>query len=264
MRPKHSFGQNFLSDASAAEKIAQLVCEGEPDTVLELGAGLGALTFCLLHRHCQVVAVERDRDLVPALESLFAEAIGGGRLRVLEADAKSVDWGIWLEGQRPVIAGNLPYQITGPLLHRTVTMADSILRAVFLVQKEVADRLTAEPGTKQYGALSVFTQACFDVRRAFLVKSGAFYPAPRVDSAVVVLEPLTPPIARETATFRSLVKAAFHARRKTLRNAWKGLAPPELLQWAAAESSIELDARGETLSVQQFAAMSYRLEEETE
>ena len=160
--------------------------------MIELGAGLGALTRPLLATGvARLVAVERDRDLVPALAQELAGELEGGRLEILEADAKSVDFVELLAGRpKPhVVAGNLPYQITGPLLQKAVHIAPSIERAVFLVQLEVVDRLAAGPGSDAYGALSVFVQRAFKVERAFVIRRGAFYPQPNVDSAVVTLEP---------------------------------------------------------------------------
>ncbi len=261
LRPKHSFGQNFLGDAQLAARIAELCAPTGRERVLELGAGLGALSEKLLARAPQVILLERDRDLVPALRELFLEPIAAGRARVVEADAKTADWLSLLGPERPrVVCGNLPYQITGPLLSKSVRLARDIDRAVFLIQREVADRLVAEPGTKQYGALSVFVQAQFSVRRALLLKPGAFHPPPRVDSAVCVLSPLEVPVAEETRAFRLLVKSAFAARRKTLRNAWKSLAPGAVLDAAARGAGVSLDARGETLSPGQFASVCALLE----
>jgi 16S rRNA (adenine1518-N6/adenine1519-N6)-dimethyltransferase len=262
LRPKRSFGQNFLADANMAARIAELATPSPDCEVVEIGAGLGALTAVLLGRAKRVVAIERDRDLVPALTEIFAEPIAGGRLELLEADAKQVDYLECLAGAAPasrIIAGNLPYQITGPLLERIVGMGRSIRRGVFLVQKEVADRLAAAPGTEDYGALSVFVQAQFHVERAFIVRRGAFYPQPGVDSAVVVLNPHEVPISEETSAFRRVVKSAFAARRKTLRNAWRALGTGEAVAAAAQAAGVNLDARGETLSVAQFAAFAVAL-----
>lgn len=265
LTPKHSFGQNFLSDAGTAQRIAELIggkSQSEPLRILELGAGLGALTSHLLAAGHHVIAVERDRDLVPALHELFAEQIERGKLTVLEADAKTLDWAAQFDGsERQVLAGNLPYQITGPLLEKTCLLTSRLERAVFLVQKEVGDRLAAAPGSKTYGALSVFIQARFSVKRAFVVGAGSFYPAPRVASAVVVLTPHAEPITEETAVFRSVVQSAFHARRKTLRNAWKSLGSLEMLERVAAKTGVDLDARGETLDVRQFAEVARALEQ---
>ncbi|MFO0568593.1 MAG: 16S rRNA (adenine(1518)-N(6)/adenine(1519)-N(6))-dimethyltransferase RsmA [Polyangiaceae bacterium] len=263
LQPKKSFGQNFLTDAELARRIAELATTPEGGTVLELGAGLGALTLPLLDRASRVIAVERDRDLVPLLATELAPLIEAGRLRVVEADAKSVDVKALFEGTpRPhVLAGNLPYQITGPLLTLAVESARCLDRAVFLLQLEVADRVAAGPGDAAYGALSVFVQAQFRARRAFVIKRGAFHPAPNVDSAVLVLEPLATPAAQETRAFQELVRGAFRQRRKKLRNAWKGVLgkDSETLERAATRCGVDLNARGETLSVAAFACMAEEL-----
>lgn len=262
LRPKHSFGQNFLCELRHAERIAELAAPTGEERVLELGAGLGALTDKLLIRGCSVVAVERDRDLVPILQDEFVADIDSGRLEVVAADAKTVDWEALLgDHPRPVVAGNLPYQITGPLLRRTVSLAGKLERAVYLVQKEVADRLAAAPASAQYGALSVFAQAAFVVDRALTIRAGSFYPAPRVDSAVVVLSPRPERLAVETPLFRAVVKLAFGARRKTLRNAWRSLGVGDALERIADTAGVRLDARGETLTVAEFARVAHGLAE---
>jgi 16S rRNA (adenine1518-N6/adenine1519-N6)-dimethyltransferase len=158
-----------------------------------------------------------------------------------------------------VLCGNLPYQITGRLLERAVAHADDVERVVFMVQLEVAERLAAEPGTKIYGGLTVFVRAAFRARKLFDVAPGSFHPAPDVTSAIVRLEPERPRRAEETDVFRALVKGAFGARRKTLRNAWSNVAPKEMIAAAAGAAGISLDARGETLDVDQFAAMANAL-----
>ena len=255
LAPKKSFGQNFLVTADVADRIAAAaVPDGERGTVVEIGAGTGALTAALASRAERVIAIERDRDLVPLLERAFADA---PNVRVVEADAKTMDFAE--AGDSFVLAGNLPYQITGLLLERAATLGPRLRRAVFMVQREVADRLLASPGTKTYGALTVFTRAAFDVVRLMNVAAGAFFPPPDVTSAVVVLAPRADRVV-ETERFRALVSKAFEQRRKTLRNAWRSVAPPEKLASAASSAGVSLDARGETLSVAQFAAMERALD----
>jgi 16S rRNA (adenine1518-N6/adenine1519-N6)-dimethyltransferase len=250
-----------LADENLAQRIAELVPMGA--SVVELGAGLGALTRPLLTRAGRLVAVERDRDLVPALAELFEAEIAAGTLRVEEADAKAVSVTALLEGApRPyVLAGNLPYQISGPLLEAAVHMAGEVELVVFLLQLEVVDRLVAAPASEHYGALSVFVQAAFQVVRALVIRRGAFYPQPEVDSAVVTLTPRATRVS-ETAAFRALVKGAFQKRRKKLRNAWEGVAgrSREQLAACAVRAGIDLDARGETLGVAEFARMAAELE----
>jgi 16S rRNA (adenine1518-N6/adenine1519-N6)-dimethyltransferase len=257
LSPKKRFGQNFLVDVHAQRTIAEAATTPEGGTVLEIGAGMGALTRPLLERAARVVAIERDRDLVPLLTTDFAEPLATGRMRLVEGDALLQDWAELLEdGPRPhIIAGNLPYLLTGPLLERATTLADRVDRVVFMVQAEVADRLVARPSTKEYGALTVFVQAAFDVRRVITVRAGAFYPRPDVDSAVVALDSAKQRRAEETDAFREAVRAAFGMRRKTLRNAWKSLYgwSKDELEARAQQAGISLDARGETLSVEDFA-----------
>ncbi len=263
LRAKYHFGQNFLADEALARKIAALAVGDSPAHVVEIGAGLGALTAPLLERAGRVVAIERDRDLVPALRTRFAAAIDEGRLIVQEADAKSVDWfEPFEEGAQPIIAGNLPYQLTGPLLERLCGVAARVHRVVLLVQLEVAERLVAAPSTPAYGGLSVFVQAQYLPARQFIIRRGAFYPQPNVDSAVVTLEPRRPPLASETPLFRSLVQRAFGQRRKQLRNAWReidGRSMQEIVA-AAATAGIDLGLRGESLGVSQFWRMAGALE----
>ncbi len=264
LRAKKSFGQSFLVSEHVVAAIASACVPANEvgrARVLEIGAGLGALTAALAARASRVIAVERDRDLVPLLCEELAPEIARGIVEVLEADAQSLDFGQLLAGPPAprVVAGNLPYQVTGRLIEQAVTSAGSFDRAVFMVQKEVAERLVAPPGTKEYGALTVFTRAAFDVSRLLTVSPGNFYPRPEVTSAVVELTPH--PRARETDGFRALVRAAFAMRRKKLRNAWQPVVPdPGTLARLAAASAISLDARGETLDVADFARAADALE----
>lgn len=267
LAPKRSFGQNFLVSPHAVEAIAKAcIPDGEVSRarVLELGGGTGVLTRALLARAGHVTVVERDRDLVPVLGEELAEDIARGACTIVEGDAANVDVAALLgeaDPSRPrVLAGNLPYQITGRLLERAVENADAVDRVVFMVQLEVAERLAAEPGSKTYGALTVFTRAAFRVKKLFNVSPGSFHPPPDVTSAVIQLEPERPRRAEETDTFRAVVKGAFGARRKTLRNAWGKLDEPALVARAAQEAGIALEARGETLSVDDFARMTAAVE----
>lgn len=259
LTPKKSFGQNFLTDARITDAIAH-ACVPDSERgvarVVEIGAGTGVLTERLLERAAHVTAIERDRDLLPILRERFAAAIDEGRLLLVEGDAATVDFESALGSAPPrVLAGNLPYQITGRLVERACHASSSLERAVFMVQREVADRLIAPAGSKDYGALTVFVQAAFDVDRVVLASRGAFFPQPAVDSAVVRFEPRAERIA-ETPAFRSLVKAAFAQRRKTLRNAWSSIGPREVVEAFASDAAISLDRRGETLTTGEFARAS--------
>ncbi len=260
LKPKPHFGQNFLTDRNLAAKIAELATTPPGGTVVEIGAGLGALTGPLVERAARVVAIERDRDLAPALRAELGDAIERGALHVVETDAKRADYRALLEGgPRPhAIAGNLPYQLTGPLLELTVGLAGAIDRAVYMVQLEVAERLRAPADGEHYGALSVFVQAAFTVERAFVVRRGAFYPQPNVDSAVIVFTPRPDRPSEETPAFRAVVHAAFAQRRKALRNAWRGVLglDADAIASAASAAGIDLGKRGETLDVATFLRMA--------
>lgn len=262
LRPKRTLGQNFLTDNGLCQKIARAVCPGGGGSVLEIGAGTGALTAPLLAAGTRVVAVETDADLSRVLRQTFADAIQAGQLQLIEADVRELDLLAVLEGlPRPrVLAGNLPYHLSGLLLRRAVEVASTVDRSAFLLQLEVVDRLCSPAGGEAYGALSVFAQAVYAPERAFVVKRGAFYPQPNVDSAVVVLEPL-PRAVELSAEFTALVRAAFEKRRKTLRNAWRGVlgCTPEQIAVCAADAGIDLGNRGEVLDVRAFERMAEEL-----
>ncbi len=180
--------------------------------MVEIGPGKGALTAHLLDRADRVVAVEIDPILVQYLRAKFR---GNSQLDVLEGDILKVDPGQW---GRAVIAGNLPYYITSPIVGKVLGLGEGLVRAVFLVQKEVAARLTASPGSRDYGYLTVATQFFADVECLFAVPPAAFHPAPKVDSAVVRLTPRRELPATDPAAFLRFVSLAFQHKRKTLRN----------------------------------------------
>lgn len=260
LRPKKDWGQNFLGDEAILERIAA-ACELSPsDTVVELGAGLGHLTRALAATGARVVAVERDRDLVAALEE---EALPAN-VRVLAANAAQLDFAEIAGVARPVVAGNLPYQLSSPILFEVIEQRASVKRAVFLLQREVAERIAAPPGGRDYGLLSVLLQAWADVSLALRVPAGAFHPPPKVDSAVLRIDLLETPRAevRDPARFVRLVKAAFAQRRKTLFNALRAsehLGEPPAIASALERAGIDPTRRAETLSPQEFAALEREL-----
>jgi 16S rRNA (adenine1518-N6/adenine1519-N6)-dimethyltransferase len=262
LRPKRSFGQNFLVASAVVERIAELCTPAQSTHVVEIGAGLGTLTTALLARGARVDAIERDRELVPVLEKELEADLASKHLVLHEADAATFDYAPLFspENQTHVLAGNLPYQITGRLLEVATTLRDRVARVVVMVQREVGERLAAAPSTKTYGQLTVFVQAAFDVKRAFLVSPGSFHPAPEVDSAVLVLTPHRVPRAEETKTFRAVVHAAFGARRKTLKNALGALIENDAIEAEVAREAIDLGRRGETLSVEEFARVASAIE----
>lgn len=207
-------GQHFLKRRSVLARIAAAACPSHEPLVIEIGAGRGALTAELLPLADRVVAIETDRALSEHLRQRFAEA---GNLTVIQADVLSVDLTQWGPA---VVAGNLPYYVTSPILRQTLAMGGLLKRAVFLVQKEVAERLAAAPGSREYGLLTVITQLRADVQVLFRVPPSAFSPPPKVESAVVVLTPRGEegaPMLSEPG-FVEFLGLCFRQKRKTLRN----------------------------------------------
>lgn len=254
LQPKRSFSQNFLVQPRATARIADAAAALGVE-VVELGPGLGTLTHALLARGCSVVAVELDRDMVHVLTEELGDSPA---LEICEGDAAAFDFTAHSEacGNKLVVTGNLPYQATGAILRQVVRHREALAGAVLMVQREVRDRLEAQPGTASYGALTVFVRAAFEVDTVCRLKPGSFHPPPRVDSAVVRLIPRRSPLAEETPAFRSVVRAAFQMRRKTLRNALRAIGASERAEQSARRAGIDLGRRGETLSVEEFSQLA--------
>ncbi|RMG21399.1 MAG: ribosomal RNA small subunit methyltransferase A [Deltaproteobacteria bacterium] len=256
LRPKKGWGQNFLRERWVLDRIVAVLSPAPGERVIELGAGLGHLSERLLRAGADVVAVERDRDLVPILESALPE------LCVVAADAKQVDLRTLAGGAEKIaVTGNLPYHLTSPILFHVLEYRTLVSRAVLMMQKEVAERLAAGPGSKVYGVLSVRFGLHARCRIAFGVGPRAFVPQPKVTSSVVRIDFLERPRADpgDPALFRQLVKAAFGQRRKTLQNALKSVADRATLAKAFAEADIDPGLRAEQLPVEAFAALSRAL-----
>ena len=250
-RAKRRLGQHFLTDPRILGRIADAVGAGSDDTVLEIGPGPGGLTAQLAARAGRVIAIEKDHDLVPAL----AERVPG--VTIVEGDALEADWHA-LAGPRFLVAGNIPYNITSPLIDKAL-MPPPPERIVFLVQKEVADRVVAGAGEPDYGALSVGVQSVARADRLFTVPAGAFHPRPQVDSAVLRLEPVVDPLieAGEQAGFRRLVVGLFGFRRKQLGRGLRQLTgwPPDRVAATLEAAELRADARPEVLAPAAFAAL---------
>lgn len=249
--PKRSLSQNFLSDPRILARIADAVGAGTSDAVLEIGPGKGALTGPLLERAGRVIAIEKDRDLAARL------ATRDPRLQLIEGDALEIDWHALVGGQF-IVAGNIPYNITSPLIDKAL-MPPRPVRVVFLVQKEVAERVAAGPGSKEYGALSVGVQAVAKPERLFTVPKGAFFPVPKVDSAVLRLTPLASPLISdaEVEPFRRFVVGMFGYRRKQLVRALREQLDLDAEQGSAIvqKAGFEPTVRGEELSPAEFVAL---------
>ena len=260
---KKQFGQHFLNELETGRKLAALSGIAEKDRVLEIGAGLGALTIPLAERANRVIAVERDPQLVGLLKTEL-RAADVDNVDILVGDILSMNLSKMARalGGRITVAGNLPYNISSQVLIRLVKARRFVDRAVLMFQKELADRILSPPGRKTYGRLTVMVNYCAEVRKLHDLKSTAFFPRPKIDSSVIEIRfrPPSPAAAVDEKAFFGLIRAAFGQRRKMLRNALAaGGFDPEILSRAFGETGISGDRRAETLSVEEFVRLSNRL-----
>jgi 16S rRNA (adenine1518-N6/adenine1519-N6)-dimethyltransferase len=250
--PRKRFGQNFLHDKAVLQRIIDVIGLNADDHVVEIGAGKGALTQALLVRSAHVDLLELDRDLVPYLREKFRATAA---LHIHNADALSFDF---CQLSRPKeklrVIGNLPYNISTPLLFHLLDQTECIGDMHFMLQKEVAERLVAQPGTAAYGRLSLMMQYRCNVELLFTVPPGSFYPVPKVNSAFVCLSPHTrsPVELADEESFKQVVTQAFSQRRKTIRNSLKGMLTAEQIMTAGIDPGL----RAEALSLEQFARLS--------
>lgn len=247
--PRKRFGQNFLQSRHVIEDILRSINPQAEDNVLEIGPGLGALTEPLLRRLKRLTAVEIDTDLQKYLSEL---PIGQGKLQLIAADALTVDYSQF--GTELRVIGNLPYNISTPILIHLLRFSPFINDMHFMLQKEVVERMAAQPGTKDYGRLTVMLQYHCEVEHLFNVPPEAFDPQPKVDSAVVRLTPyLESPFAKvATEDLERLVASAFAMRRKTLNNNLKGIISAEQLN----ELGIDGGRRPEQISVTEYVQLA--------
>jgi 16S rRNA (adenine1518-N6/adenine1519-N6)-dimethyltransferase len=257
---KKSFGQNFLVDQGVITRILAAARLTDTDCVLEVGPGMGALTEELLPRVARLVAVELDRRMVEYLGKTFGSY---ENLEIVAADILRVDLTAALTERHPgpwKVVANLPYNISSQVLFLFLEQRSLFSLLLLMLQKEVGDRLVASPGGKDYGILSVMFQMYFDVRREILVRPGSFRPVPKVDSVVLSFRPLPAPRFPVTdhELFRTVVRASFSQRRKTLRNCLKGIGelPETEVLRCFAVAGIDPGRRGETLTLQEFSALT--------
>jgi 16S rRNA (adenine1518-N6/adenine1519-N6)-dimethyltransferase len=251
---RKSLGQHFLTDRRILGRIADAVGLTGSETVVEIGPGRGALTEMLLARAGRVIAIEYDRALAALLRTRYAD---DPRVTIIEADVLAVDIGDLVGGDY-LLAGNVPYYITTPILFHALRPPRP-RRAVYLVQREVAERIVAAPGSESYGALSVNVQAVARATQLFRVAPGAFRPPPKVESAVVLIEPLAEPIAHsgEEGPLRTFVQAAFGMRRKQMQRVLRSLYNLDAVRAGSLLRELEIDpeARPEVLSPWDFVRL---------
>ncbi|NOX38055.1 MAG: ribosomal RNA small subunit methyltransferase A [Calditrichaeota bacterium] len=260
-RPKKYWGQHFLMDHHLARQMVAAIDAPPPTLVIEIGPGKGILTRYLLDTPCQYVGVEIDPELADYLRQTFQAF---PNFHLLEADFLSLDLRSLFEqysGHTPVVIGNIPYNITGPILFKLFQHYRELHQAILMVQKEVARRITASPGSKDFGILAIFSQLYARVRYLWTVPAGRFFPRPQVDSAVVQFhfrKDATATIANE-ALFQRLVKTAFQQRRKMLKNSLSLLFPKEVLN----KLPFDLNLRPEQVPLSDWIQLANQLHQQT-
>lgn len=249
-RARKRFGQNFLHDPSVIQRIVDVINPQQNDHLIEIGPGKGALTNLILERAGKLDVIEIDRDLIDVLKTSFDT---NEHLKIHEADALTFDLSQF-GNQNLRIVGNLPYNISTPLLFHLLTYKEYIKDMIFMLQKEVVNRICAESGNKQYGRLTIMLQCYCDVESLFTIKPGAFNPSPKVDSAIVKLTPLSKPryALTDHESFKIIVREAFSQRRKTIRNALKKfISEPEIVKLDIAP-----ETRAENLQISDFVKLA--------
>jgi 16S rRNA (adenine1518-N6/adenine1519-N6)-dimethyltransferase len=248
--PRKRFGQNFLTDQNVLHDIIRVIAPAASDTMVEIGPGQGAMTALLLPHLSQLHVVEIDRDLVAMLQKKFSP----DKLILHAGDALQFDFGSLQPAQGKLrIVGNLPYNISSPLLFHLARYAPLVEDQHFMLQKEVVQRMVAPPGGKDYGRLSVMLQWRYQMEMLFIVPPQAFDPPPKVDSAIVRMRPLASPLACEQAKLEQVVTQAFSQRRKVIRNSLGGLFTEAQL----ISAGIDPQARPETIALEQYVALTH-------
>ena len=235
------FGQNFLVDDQIVNRIVTTISPKKSDNIVEIGPGKGALTFPLLQNLDHLSVIEIDRDLISLLKLKKQD-----KLTIYEADALKFDYGLISDNLR--IVGNLPYNISSPLLFRLLSSKNQIIDMTFMLQKEVVDRIVASHGSKTYGRISVMMQAFFEVESMFTVPKESFDPQPKIESAILYLKTRTKPLTENIKLLEKIVKISFSQRRKTLKNCLKSILSQE-------QTKIDLSQRAEMLSVENFITL---------
>lgn len=255
LRASHRLGQNFLIDESVANDIVAAADIKEGERTLEIGPGIGSLSEALLNAGAKVTAVELDKKLPEVLKKMLE---GHENFTLISGDILKVDL-VEIMGKEPYkVVANLPYYITTPILLTLLEKKLPITKIVTMIQKEVAERITAEPGGKDYGAITLAFKYFTDTKIVREVSPNSFYPAPEVTSAVIVSDVLPKPFVKvkDEELFFKTVRAAFGKRRKTLSNALKSVFDKDVVAYALEKSDIDGARRGETLSIEEFAILS--------
>jgi len=253
--PKKSLGQNFIIDLGVLkfmEKISELTIN---DEVLEIGAGLGTLTQFLANRTKRVVAIEKDKRLFEKLKKYTSH---NDNIEFIQDDALKIDFKELFRGHKMKVVSNLPYSVSSPIIIRLLENVDLFSLLVLMMQKEVGERISAKPGGKVYGSISVLTQTFMEVSTELIVRPEAFWPKPRVDSVVVKFVPYRTPKIKipDEKTFKKIIRASFSARRKIIGNTLCYIYPKEVVESILKSSKIDRKRRAETLSIEEFGRVA--------
>ncbi|HEX9258037.1 MAG TPA: 16S rRNA (adenine(1518)-N(6)/adenine(1519)-N(6))-dimethyltransferase RsmA [Acidimicrobiales bacterium] len=257
LAPSRALGQNFVVDPNTVRRIARLAGVGPGDKVVEIGAGLGSLTLALVDTGAAVTAIEVDRGLVQVLR----EQVEPQSVRVVEADARTLDWGELLDGDGWVLVANLPYNVATPLVCDILDRVPEIGRILVMVQREVAERFAAAPGSSAYGAVSVKVAFWAEAEVVGRVPATVFMPRPKVESALVAIHRRATPAVTDVPADRlfALVRTGFAQRRKMLRRSLSAVAAPDVLAGAFAAAGVEPSARAEELDVHAWGRLAAAL-----
>lgn len=253
--PKKSLGQNFIRDPRVLNRIGEIAGLSEEDEVLEIGAGLGALTLFLGKKVKRVMAIEKDIKL---LEELKRTVSSLGNVEIIPGDALQVDFRGLYRGREIKVVSNLPYSVSSPILVKLIEEREIFALFILMLQREVGERITASPGKKDYGSISVLVQAYTNASIELHVSPAAFWPQPKVDSVVVKLIPLSTPRIRlqNEKLFRKIIRAAFSSRRKIISNSLGSQFPKGKVEEVLLRSGIDKKRRAETLSVEEFGRVA--------
>jgi 16S rRNA (adenine1518-N6/adenine1519-N6)-dimethyltransferase len=253
--PKKSLGQNFIIDLEVLDRMSEIAELTRNDEVLEIGAGLGTLTAFLAERAKRVVAIEMDKRLFEKLNKSFHHL---SNLELLMGDVLRINLRELFTGNKMKVVSNLPYSITSPILMKLLENRDIFSLLVIMIQREVGERITASPGGRDYGSISVLLQTFFDISIELTVPPEAFWPKPKVDSVVLKLNPLRNPRIeiRDIEVFKKIVRASFSSRRKILANSHSSLVPKDEVEEILKSAEIDRKRRAETLSIEEFGRLT--------
>jgi 16S rRNA (adenine1518-N6/adenine1519-N6)-dimethyltransferase len=254
-RPRKSLGQNFLTDRRVIDRIVDVAEISGRDEILEIGPGVGALTLALAEKAGRVVAIEKDERVMSRLHELLD---GHPNVELISGDCLKIDYANFCGGKKIKVVSNLPYSISTPVLLKLLKVRELLSSLILMLQLEVGERITASPGGKQYGSLSVLIQTYMDVKIEFRVPPSAFWPKPKVDSAVLEFVPLPRPRVPITdgSVYEKVVRAAFSSRRKMLGNSLRSILPKDAAESVLGSCGIDRRRRAETLTIEEFGLLA--------